>query len=56
MHGHDRHNTTVLSVIQGGAKRTHVFEMGSIRESFFLYLGLHSTQKFTFGNLVQSTI
>ena len=23
--------------IQGGAKRTHVFEMGSSRESFFLW-------------------
>ena len=25
------------SVIQGGAKRTHVFEMGGSRESFFLW-------------------
>jgi len=27
----------VSNVIQDGAKRTHVFEMGSSRESFFLW-------------------
>ena len=27
----------VSGLIQGGAKRTHVFEMGSSRESFFLW-------------------
>jgi len=27
----------ILHIVQGGAKRTHVFEMGSSRESFFLW-------------------
>jgi hypothetical protein len=43
-----------LSHIQSGAKRTHVFEMGYLPAiSFF---GVTSNQKFTFENLVQSTI
>jgi len=36
---------------QGGAKRTHVFELGSSRE-----FGVTSNQKSTIENLVQSTI
>ena len=28
---------SVASLLQGGAKRTHVFEMGSSRENFFLW-------------------
>jgi len=44
-------------LVQGGAKRTHVFEMGSSRESEAVSLfGVTSNQKPTFENLVQSTI
>jgi len=43
--------------IQGGTKRTHVFEMGSSRESEGLsFFGVTSNQKSTFKNRVQSTI
>jgi len=47
------------SVIQGGAKRTHVFEIGNSRESKGRrpsFSGVTSSQKSTFENLVQSTI
>ena len=33
----DERNTCFVLDIQDGAKRTHVFEMGSSRESFFLW-------------------
>jgi hypothetical protein len=40
--------------VQGGAKRTHIFEMGYLPAiSFF---GVTSNQKSTFKTLVQSTI
>jgi len=43
--------------VQGGAKSTHVFEMGSSRESEAIsFLGVASNQKSTFENLVHSTI
>ena len=45
------------SKVQGGAKRTHVFEMGSSRESEGRQPPHSaSNQKSTFENLVQSTI
>ena len=43
--------------IQGGAKGTHVFEMGSSRESEAIsFFGVTLNQKSTFENLVHSTI
>jgi hypothetical protein len=45
---------SVVYIIQVGAKRTHVFEMGYLPAiSFF---GVISNQKSTMENLVQSTI
>ena len=44
-----------VTLIQGGAKRTHVFEMGSSMPAISLF-GVTSNQKSTFENLVQSMI
>jgi hypothetical protein len=46
--------TLVDPFVQGGAKRTHVFEMGYLPAICFF--GVTSNQKSTFENLVQSTI